>query len=71
MVLCHLLTICRDAEELDKRAKDGQKKGILHGEIVLIKDNIDVAGMRTTAGSLALKDNLANQDAPVVTRYVQ
>ncbi len=57
----------RDAEELDK-LEGGKKKGILHGEVVLIKDNIDVRGMSTTAGSLALRDNVASEDAPVVHR---
>ncbi|SFG35854.1 Asp-tRNAAsn/Glu-tRNAGln amidotransferase A subunit [Novosphingobium sp. CF614] len=35
---------------------------------VLVKDNIDVAGMPTTAGSMALKDNIAIGDAPIIAR---
>ncbi len=38
----------------------------LEGVPVLVKDNIDVCGMHTTAGSLALSDNVAASDAPVV-----
>lgn len=38
----------------------------LGGMPVLVKDNIDVRGMHTTAGSLALADNLATEDAPVI-----
>ena len=38
----------------------------LSGVPVLVKDNIDVRGLHTTAGSLALEDNLARDDAPVV-----
>ena len=38
----------------------------LSGVPVLVKDNIDVKGMHTTAGSLALEDNIAREDAPVV-----
>ncbi|MBQ6527552.1 MAG: hypothetical protein IJI38_03405 [Clostridia bacterium] len=38
----------------------------LSGIPVLIKDNMDVSGLHTTAGSAALRDNLASQDAPVV-----
>ncbi len=38
----------------------------LYGVPVLVKDNIDVKGFHTTAGSLALADNLAESDAPVI-----
>jgi amidase len=43
--------------------------GPLAGKPILIKDNIEVAGtLPTTAGSLALKDNFTNRDAPLVAR---
>lgn len=51
------------------RAMDNLKSGrdgAMFGLPVLIKDNIDVAGLHTTAGSLALADNLAWKDAPIV-----
>ena len=38
----------------------------LRGVPVLIKDNIDVKDLHTTAGSLALEDNVARSDAPVI-----
>jgi len=38
----------------------------LFGIPILVKDNIDVKGFHTTAGSLALADNLAKSDAPVI-----
>ena len=38
----------------------------LAGVPVLIKDNVDVKGLHTTAGSLALADNLALSDAPII-----
>ena len=38
----------------------------LFGLPILVKDNIDVAGLYTTAGSPALADNLARRDAPIV-----
>ena len=38
----------------------------LPGLPILVKDNIDVRGFHTTAGSLALADNIAQSDAPVI-----
>ena len=38
----------------------------LFGVPILVKDNIDVKGFHSTAGSLALADNLAKCDAPVI-----
>ena len=61
----------RDAEDVDKgdaSAGSGNSRLLLFGEPVLIKDNIDVRGMATTAGSLALRDNVAREDAEVVAR---
>lgn len=42
-------------------------RGPLFGMPILLKDNIESAGpLPTTAGSLALKDNVTNRDAPLV-----
>ncbi len=55
------------ARVLDAERKAGRLRGPLHGVPVLIKDNIETAdAMATTAGSLALKDNVTRRDAPVV-----
>ena len=55
------------AKALDAERKAGRLRGPLHGVPILIKDNIETAdAMPTTAGSLALKDNMARRDAPVV-----
>ncbi len=43
-------------------------RGPLHGIPVLIKDNIDVAGMQTTTGSLALAGHAPKTDAFPVQR---
>ncbi len=50
------------AKALDAERKAGRIRGPLHGVPVLIKDNVETAdAMPTTAGSLALKDNLATR----------
>lgn len=55
------------ARALDAERKAGRVRGPLHGVPILIKDNVETAdNMPTTAGSLALKDNLTRRDAPVV-----
>ena len=57
-------TSIRQAQQLDKRH---DKKDLpLFGLPILIKDNIDVAGLPTTAGSCMLTDNIAVKDAPIV-----
>ncbi len=52
-----------EARALDQRGPEGLS---LYGLCVLIKDNIDVAGMVTTAGSVTLKENIADTDSPFV-----
>ncbi|HEY8571628.1 amidase [Phenylobacterium sp.] len=61
-----------DARKLDAERRAGRVRGPLHGVPILLKDNIDTAdGTATTAGSLALKDNVTNRDAPIVRRLTQ
>ncbi len=58
-----------DARNLDKERQAGKVRGPLHGVPILIKDNIESADdTATTAGSLALKDNVTGRDAPLVRR---
>jgi amidase len=40
----------------------------LGGRTVLVKDNIETSEWPTTAGSLALKDNMTGRDAPLIAR---
>jgi len=55
-----------DAAAIDK--SDG---GLLKGMPILIKDNIDMLGLPTTAGSLALLENYPSKDAPSVAQLKQ
>jgi amidase len=57
-----------EARALDAERKAGKVRGPMHGIPVLIKDNIDVAGMVNSAGSLALADYKPKADAFLVTR---
>ena len=58
-----------DARALDAERRAKGPRGPLHGLPILIKDNIETADpMPTTAGSLALRDNFAGRDAPVIAR---
>lgn len=56
-----------DARKSDARRAAGGALGPLDGVPVLLKDNIESADpMPTTAGALALKDNLTGRDSPLV-----
>lgn len=57
-----------EARARDAERKTGKIRGPLHGIPVLIKDNIDVAGMVNSAGSLAMAEHRPKADAFVVTR---
>lgn len=59
--------VVAEAAEADVRAGQGGG-GSLNGIPILIKDNIDVRGMVTTAGSLALSENLVENDAPAIAK---
>jgi amidase len=55
--------------EQERRVRSLGIGGPLAGKLILIKDNIEVAGpLPTTAGSLALKDNVTKRDAPIIAR---
>jgi amidase len=58
-----------DARKLDQERRAGRVRGPLHGVPILLKDNIESwDGTATTAGSLALIDNVPERDAPIVKR---
>jgi amidase len=57
-----------EAEALDREKAEGRTRSPLHGRAVLVKDNIDTAGLASTAGSLALAEVPPEHDAPLVRR---
>lgn len=54
------------ASRADELATHGEAQGLLHGIVVAIKDNVEVAGVRCTAGSAFFADHVPREDAPVV-----
>lgn len=56
-----------DARAADAALAAGQSLGPLHGVPILLKDNIETKDpLATTAGALALKDNVTGRDSPLV-----
>ena len=59
--------ILEQARALDARRRAGEELGPLHGVPLLIKDNIETQdNMPTTAGALALENNLTGRDSPLI-----
>ena len=61
----------QEAATLDTETAAGSSRGPLHGQPILVKDNIDTANLLTTAGSLALATEEPSADAPLVARLRQ
>src|SRR5687768_16778399 len=70
------ITVTRDAalaeaKALEAEQRAGRLRSPLHGIPIALKDNIDTAGVRTTAGSGVFKDRVPTEDANVVVRLKQ
>lgn len=57
-----------DAHAAEAEIQRGRWRGPLHGIPIGLKDNIDTAGVRTTAASALFKDRIPTEDAEVVRR---
>src|SRR5690242_1254308 len=58
----------QDAAVLDLERATGHVRGPLHGIPVLVKDNLDVAGLPTAAGDVALQNSIPARDSTVVAK---
>jgi len=68
-----LVEIHHDSARAHARAAEsavlsGDTLPALHGVPICVKDNVAQAGFRYTNGSLLLRDNVAFEDAPIVSR---
>lgn len=59
------------ARTADAEIAAGRIRGPLHGIPIALKDNIDTAGIRTTAASAVFDDRVPTEDAEVTRRLTQ
>src|SRR6202040_5201 len=57
-----------EARVAESEVQKGRWRGPLHGIPIALKDLIDTAGVRTTAGSAVFKDRIPSEDATVVRK---
>ena len=61
-------TALATARRMQAEQRRGHWRGPLHGIPIALKDNIDTAGVRTTAASELFQDRVPSEDAEVVRR---
>jgi len=60
--------VLAEAAAAEREIAAGRNRGPLHGVPMALKDLFDTAGVRTTAGSMILAENVPARDAAVVER---
>ncbi len=63
--------VVAQARKLDEQGAAGVDDNSVHGMPILLKDNINTARMKTTAGALALAENQPSKNAFIVDRLQQ
>ena len=61
----------KQAQQLEAELDAGRWRGPLHGIPIALKDNMDTAGIRTTAASAVLADRVPMEDAEVYRRLTE
>ncbi|MUH00802.1 amidase [Scytonema sp. UIC 10036] len=56
------------AAQLDFERHCGQIRGLLHGIPIVLKDNIDTAGIKTTVGAQLFSDRIPSSDAKIIQK---
>ena len=72
-VLHSYITVCREealaaARQAEQAVMQGESLGPLHGLPLSVKDQMDTAGVLTTAGSTILADYVPTEDATLIAR---
>ena len=57
-----------EAKVLDEERENGHVRSLLHGIPIVVKTNIDVRNLPTTAGAKALSDNIPLEDALAIKK---
>ena len=65
-IRCLVPDAVEQAEASDEHRRRHGPRSALEGVPIVVKDNIDVAGLPTTAGAAALANSIAPDDAPLV-----
>ena len=60
--------VLEQATELDNSIKEGKSSGKLTGAIITVKDNLEVKGLRATAGMKKYINNIPSEDCDVVKK---
>lgn len=63
--------VVEQARKLDANAAPNVNENSIYGMPVLLKDNIDLAGMPTTAGAFALADNKPSENSFIADRLLK